>query len=76
MEMQIHPELQVHSTIRPCAGQSVSGDAVFVKAIESGALLAIVDILGHGPEAAKLAKQVVEFLELHCSQDPLSRSTV
>jgi serine phosphatase RsbU (regulator of sigma subunit) len=37
----------------------VSGDAVVVQPIEHGLLVAIVDVLGHGPEANEVA-QVIE----------------
>lgn len=63
--------MEFHSTIRPCTGQVVSGDAVFAKLSDTGLLVAIIDILGHGPEAEELATKVLDFLESHCTRDLL-----
>ena len=54
-------QLDVASTIRPMPGESVGGDAVVVR---HGArvMLAIVDVLGHGPEAHALTKTICEYL--------------
>jgi negative regulator of sigma-B (phosphoserine phosphatase) len=44
-----------HSEVRPCRGESVSGDAVVVVEIPGGCFAAIVDVLGHGREAHDVA---------------------
>ena len=44
------------------AGQSESGDAHLVKAVETGLLLAVVDGLGHGAEAAVAAQRAIASL--------------
>jgi phosphoserine phosphatase RsbX len=41
---------------KPKSGESANGDAVLVKTYPHGALLAIVDALGHGPRAEEVAK--------------------
>ncbi|MEH6587682.1 MAG: SpoIIE family protein phosphatase [Halioglobus sp.] len=61
--------LDVASTIRPCLGESVSGDAVIVKPIEDGLFVAIVDVLGHGPEAAELAGEIEIYLTQYACRD-------
>ena len=47
---------------RAYGGEAVCGDAVYIGANESG-LVAVVDGLGHGPEAANAARAFVEFVE-------------
>ena len=48
---------------RPFLGERVSGDAAIVLEREGGLLVAIVDVLGHGPEAHEVAKHIVGRLE-------------
>ena len=50
------------SLVRPCPGERVSGDTVFVRGREGDLLLAVVDVLGHGPEANSLAREIDAFL--------------
>src|SRR6266704_3658201 len=45
------------------AGEKESGDLHVVKAVNSGALVAVVDGLGHGAEAAVAARAAVKVLE-------------
>ncbi len=61
--------LEHASVIRPCPGEWVSGDAVVVQPVESGLFAAIVDALGHGPEAHEVAQIACEFLSRHASAD-------
>lgn len=49
--------------IRPCPGESRSGDAVVAVETDAGVLLAIIDALGHGGGAADVASRAVTFLE-------------
>ena len=42
------------SVNRPCLGEQVSGDAAVIRPLEHGLFAAIVDVLGHGPEAYDL----------------------
>ena len=50
------------------AGQTESGDRYLVTATPDGALVAVVDGLGHGAEAADAAKVVVRSLERNAQQ--------
>src|ERR1051326_238301 len=46
----------------PLEGEPESGDLHLVKGISTGLLLAVVDGLGHGVEAAAVARRAVETL--------------
>ncbi|UTH75235.1 SpoIIE family protein phosphatase [Chromobacterium sp. IIBBL 290-4] len=48
---------------RPFFGETVSGDGLVVRSEADGALLAILDVLGHGAEAHGLARQMERWLE-------------
>lgn len=48
---------------RALRGQPVSGDAGLVQAFQSGALIAVIDGLGHGEEAAAASRTAVAILE-------------
>jgi negative regulator of sigma-B (phosphoserine phosphatase) len=48
-----------------------SGDAHFVAAFPQGALVAVIDGLGHGPEAAEAAEKAIEVMR-HCAQEPVT----
>lgn len=52
----------------PLPGQTESGDGHFVQPLPHGALAAVVDGLGHGPEAAIAARLAVATLGLHASE--------
>lgn len=66
------PAFRYSAFCRPCRGESVCGDAFFVR--ERGRLLfaAVIDGLGHGPEAGKAAARLVKYLETN-HRDPLDR---
>src|SRR5436190_12010884 len=49
-------------------GEAVSGDLHLVKPFAHGALVAVVDGLGHGDEATAVAKAAVAVLEEHADQ--------
>ena len=53
-------------------GQAESGDLHFVKALPDGVLIAVVDGLGHGEEAAAAARLAVGALERYAEEPPLS----
>jgi phosphoserine phosphatase RsbX len=56
---------------RTMAGESESGDLQVVQHFAGGVLIAVIDGLGHGPEAAAAARAASE--ELHCgADDPLT----
>ena len=48
---------------RPCAGETESGDACVVKDFPHAALIAVVDGLGHGAEAARAARAAIAVVE-------------
>ncbi len=54
--------VEIGAAGRPAKGESVSGDAWLVKEFPDGALVAVVDGLGHGPLAAEAARAVTDFL--------------
>ncbi len=53
------------------SSESESGDAHFVASFPQGALVAVVDGLGHGPEAAEAAAKAIEVMR-HCAQEPVT----
>ena len=55
--------IQHFSVNRPCPGERVSGDAAFLRPVQGGWFAAVVDVLGHGPEAHELAEEIVAWLE-------------
>ncbi len=61
--------LEHASLIRPCQGERVSGDAVVVRPLEGGIFAAIVDVLGHGPEAHELTHVIDAYLARYGSAD-------
>ena len=56
----------------PIPGQTVSGDRHVVKPFPRGLLVAAVDGLGHGDEAAAAAEIAVRVLETHSHESVLS----
>jgi phosphoserine phosphatase RsbX len=53
------------------AGQSESGDLHLVAPVSNGVLVAVVDGLGHGEEAAAAARLAVQTLERFADEPPL-----
>ncbi len=53
---------------RRLAGEPESGDLHLVKAFDGGVLVAVVDGLGHGPEAAAAASRAVVTLKAHAAE--------
>ena len=58
------------SAVRPFPGEHACGDALFVDSFPGGTLVALIDGLGHGPEAASAAGAAVAALALS-SSDPV-----
>jgi anti-sigma regulatory factor (Ser/Thr protein kinase)/serine/threonine protein phosphatase PrpC len=54
---------------RPCAGQHVSGDLAVVESRDNQLMLAVVDGLGHGPEAHRVSSRIRDYLVSHWSED-------
>jgi negative regulator of sigma-B (phosphoserine phosphatase) len=44
--------------VRPCDGETLSGDTALVQWGDDGVLVAVIDVLGHGPDAHQLAIQL------------------
>jgi len=57
---------------RPLRGQRASGDKHLIQPFREGILIAVVDGLGHGLEAAEAAKTVVTTLKHHAGESVLS----
>jgi phosphoserine phosphatase RsbX len=55
--------------LRPCFGEVVCGDGTFIKKMEHGVLVGILDVLGHGLEAHELARLCEQWLEENSSED-------
>ena len=55
--------------VRPCQGERVSGDTTIVRPLEEGIFAAIVDVLGHGPEAHELAVVIDAYLDQYACAD-------
>jgi len=53
-------------------GQTESGDLHLVRPVRDGVLVAVVDGLGHGEEAAAAARLAVTTLEQYAEEPPLS----
>ena len=56
--------------VRPFRGERVSGDLAVVEEREGQVLLAVVDALGHGPAASRIAIAAGRFLAASWSTDP------
>lgn len=54
---------------RPCVGQYVSGDLAIVESRDNQLMLAVVDGLGHGPEAHQVSMRIRDYLVAHWSED-------
>jgi len=52
-------------------GEAQSGDLHLVKPVGTGVLVAVVDGLGHGAEAAAAAQAAVAALERHATESPV-----
>lgn len=59
------PACEYAVVARPLGGESQSGDASLVQATDHGLLVAVVDGLGHGEEAAAAAEAAIEVFREH-----------
>lgn len=60
---------------RPYPGQQRSGDAFLIQETSTGALVAVVDGLGHGDEAADVAERALASLRRTAGQSLVARFT-
>jgi serine phosphatase RsbU (regulator of sigma subunit) len=58
--------------VRALPGQRVSGDCEVVRVFERGVLIAALDGLGHGAEAADAARRGCATLERHAGETPVN----
>ena len=69
MDLIVDERLEHSSLIRPCQGELLSGDAVVIRPLEEGLFVAIVDVLGHGPEAHELTHVIDAYLARYWTSD-------
>jgi negative regulator of sigma-B (phosphoserine phosphatase) len=69
MDLNVDERLEHSSLIRPCHGEYLSGDAVVIRPLEHGLFVAIVDVLGHGPEAHELTLVIDAYLARYGTSD-------
>ena len=60
-----HLKIDTAFATLPLPGQSESGDVCFIKRVGKGTLVAVVDGLGHGQDAASAAHAAVAALDRH-----------
>lgn len=65
------PAVEWAVALRALPGESESGDAYVVRSSDAGTLVAVVDGLGHGREAAVAARAAVSVLEA-CTPVPIT----
>lgn len=53
----------------PYRDEPEAGDGFYINELESGLLVLIIDVLGHGPKAAQLARQIEVWMEEYISTD-------
>jgi negative regulator of sigma-B (phosphoserine phosphatase) len=54
----VESRLESGTYVRPCDGETLSGDVVFVQPQHGGLFAALIDALGHGPDAHRLGLQL------------------
>jgi negative regulator of sigma-B (phosphoserine phosphatase) len=64
--------IEWHTASRALPGEQISGDRCLVRPRQDGALVAVVDGLGHGFEASEAAKKAVETLDAHPEESIIS----
>ncbi|VVB85634.1 Stage II sporulation protein E (SpoIIE) [uncultured archaeon] len=62
------PWIERGFTTMPLQGQEVSGDSHIIKSFKNGILIAVVDGLGHGYEAAEAAKIAIAALDTNSNE--------
>ena len=69
--MNVKETLEYGIYVRPCPGESVSGDSVVALKLDDVLFVAIVDVLGHGQEAHELSLVIDSYLSRYGSADVL-----
>ncbi len=62
-------DLEIASFVRPCRGERVSGDTAVIEQRGGMLFLAVIDALGHGPQAHTVAQRAERFLRKQWSRD-------
>ncbi len=62
--------MKIGAAMRPKPGEVECGDAYVVTWQDDGALIAVIDGLGHGPEAAAASRAAREHIEAHGGDSP------
>ncbi len=65
-----HPPLLIAAVTRPCAGETVSGDSWAIDYSDELCRVAVIDGLGHGPDAAHAAALARESLAAEPALSP------
>jgi len=63
---------QWHLRIRPLPGEQACGDTGFVQQAEGCLFAVLIDVLGHGDGAARVADVARAFCAAHCMEQPAS----
>ena len=50
--------VEVGTYVRPCIGETLSGDAAFMQPANDGVFIVVIDALGHGPHAHQVASRL------------------
>jgi len=69
VDLNVGELLEHSSLVRPCRGEQLSGDSVVIRPLEHGLFVAIVDVLGHGPEANELTHVIDAYLARYGTSD-------
>ncbi len=70
--LQHSPFLEWGAATQPIPGETVCGDLHLVKPFDNGALVAVVDGLGHGDEAIAVARIAIQVLEGQADQSVIT----
>jgi len=54
--------------VRPCDGETLSGDVIFLQPQQEGVFAALIDALGHGPDAHRVGVQLSDALSVWLPQ--------
>lgn len=72
MERLVQPFLDCGFAGRACSGEAECGDQQLVQAFPDGVLMAVIDGLGHGSEAAQAAKVAARTLQDNAHENVVS----
>ncbi|HVF41190.1 MAG TPA: SpoIIE family protein phosphatase, partial [Gemmatimonadaceae bacterium] len=64
-------KVRVGVVCTPIAGESVCGDAWIVEPVNAGFMIALVDGLGHGPDAAFAADTALDIIRRNKTKEPI-----